>query len=363
MENKKPYIFKCKSCGGNLIFSPKEQALSCPHCRSISTFDIDKNVVKKPYIQDFDNQPVLESGISSLTCTSCGAHMNMLNGEISGQCPFCGTGNIILKEDIKGLKPDECIPFTIEAADAESSFKKWIKKKWFVPNDLKKQAKADNTKGIYSPCYAFNAQSYSTYSGVLGKHYTTYVGTGKNRRAVIRTRFFNISGDINKDFIDVMTECSPHFDQKVLDKLRPFSLDKRAVYDKSFLSGFSADSYDKDLNTGWKDSAQKMDKELKTAILSKYSYDVVQSLNVNTKYSNILYSYMLLPVYTSGFKYNQKIYNFFVNGNTGRTFGAVPRSPVKIFFAVLFAIALIVATLLLIQNFSPEYFDADMKLL
>jgi hypothetical protein len=62
---------------------------------------------------------------------------------------------------------------------------------------------------------------------------------------------------------------------------------------------------------------------------------------------------MLLPVYVSGYKFKEKIFNFFVNGNSGKTYGQVPRSPVKIFFAVLAAAALIIAAMLLFKNIAP----------
>ena len=354
--DKKPYIFKCQNCGANKVFSPKHQTLLCPHCGTKTTFEIYNNFQKKPYYQNQENSIIPESDTEILTCTSCGANLNMIKGEISKKCPFCGTGNIVVKENMKGLKPDECVPFTIEPFEAESSFKNWLKKKWFIPNELKRKAKAKkveakNMKGIYSPCYAFDSGTFSTYSGVLGKHYTTTVGSGKNRRTVTKTRYFRIKGQLDKNFIDVMTECSPHFNQKVLDKIRPFTLEKRANYDKSFLSGFSADSYDKDLNTGWNDTKYKIDSEIKRAILSKYSYDVVQSLNVDTSYSDIKYSYMLLPVYVSGFRFKEKIYNFFVNGNTGKTYGKVPRSPIKIAIAILIGVAIVVGGLLLYNNY------------
>jgi hypothetical protein len=59
---------------------------------------------------------------------------------------------------------------------------------------------------------------------------------------------------------------------------------------------------------------------------------------------------MLLPVYVSGYKFRDKIFSFFVNGNTGKTFGQVPRSPIKILLAVLAAAAIAVAALLLFNN-------------
>lgn len=350
-----PYIFKCENCGAHKVFSPKNQALLCPHCGGLTQIEINKNVYKKPLSQADEGAdlPTLASAeeIEVLSCSSCGASLNMLRGEISGTCPFCGTGNIISKENIKGLKPDECVPFTIEPRDAEQSFKNWIKRKWFVPGRLKREARAGQIKGVYSPCYAFDTLSRSTYRGVLGKKYVTYVGSGKNRRAVVKIRYFPISGKLDKQFFDVMAECSPHFDRKTLDTIRPFAMTRRAVYDKSYLSGFSADSGNINLHQGWLVAKSAIDRQIKTAILSGYSYDVVQSLDIKTIYDDLKYSYMLLPVYLSSYKFKDKVYSFFVNGNTGKTAGKVPRSPIKILFAVLAAAAILIGALLLYNNF------------
>lgn len=345
----KPYIYKCSQCGAHKVFSPKKQALECPHCGSATEIVFDRNVSKKPYAEGLS--PEIDQSVEIMSCSECGARLNMLAGEISGVCPFCGAGNIISMEEAKGLKPDECVPFEIESEDAESNFKKWLLKKWFVPNELKKRARVEKIRGVYSPVYAFDVMSRSSYSGVLGKHYTRYVGSGKNRRAVVETRYFSISGNLDHQFNDIMTEGSPHFDQKVLNKLRPFDLGNRTKYDKSFLSGFWADTSDKDLDQGWRDCKAMADDEIKRRILSRYSYDVIQSLNIRTNYDDIRYSYMLLPLYVSSYSFKDKVYSFFVNGCTGKIFGKVPRSPVKILFAVLGAAALIVAALLLGQHF------------
>lgn len=345
----KAYIFKCPQCGAHKVYSPKKQALECKHCSSLTQIAADREVFKKPYMAGLALE--VDPGTEIQGCLSCGARLNMLAGEISGVCPFCGVGNIVSVEGSEGLKPDECVPFAIENEDAERNFKKWLLKKWFVPNELKKKARIEKIRGVYSPVFAFDAFSSSTYTGVLGKHYTTYVGSGKNRRAVVRTRYFPISGSLSLQHNDIMTECSPHFDQKVLNRLRPFDLRSRAKYDKGFLSGFWADSADKDLDQGWQDCKAIADDETKRQILSRYSYDVVKSLNINTTYEDIKYSYMLLPLYVSSYSFKDKVFSFFVNGCTGKIFGKVPRSPVKILLAVLGALALMLAAFLLGQHF------------
>lgn len=355
MSNITPYIFKCENCGAYKVFSPKNQALLCRHCGTLSQIEINRNVFKKPISQgdDIDAAGQAQTDeIEVLMCSSCGAALSMLKGEISGSCPFCGTGNVVPKENIKGLKPDECVPFTIEPQDAEKSFNNWIRRKWFVPNRLKKEAKAGNIKGVYSPCYSFDTSSRSSYRGVLGKRYTTYVGSGKNRRAVVKVKYFPISGNLDKEFYDVMAECSPHFDQRTLDRIRPFTLAKRAVYEKSFLSGFSADTANVSLSQGWLVAKSAIDSQIKSAILSRYSYDIIQSLDISTAYDDLKYSYMLVPVYLSSYKFKDKIYSFFVNGNTGKTAGKVPRSPIKILLAILGAVAVCVGAYLLYNYFS-----------
>lgn len=346
------YIFKCPNCGANLVFSPKNQSLLCRHCGSGLSFAMEINRAKKPLHSEAKEEGVIgDNGVTVCSCSGCGAQTNVINGEIASDCPFCGATNITRKENIKGMVPDSCIPFTVEADEAESFFKKWLLKKWFIPTALKKRVRAGEIRGVYSPCYSFDADTFSSYSGVLGKHYTVYTGSGKNRRAVIRTRYFNISGSLDKNFTDVMIECSPHFDQKVLNRLKPFDMEKRYVYDKGFLSGFAADQYNKELAQGWCEAKYTIDGDIKRAILCKYSYDVVQSLDVDSSYAEIKYSYMLLPVYVSNYTFRQKLYNFFVNGNTGKTYGFVPRSPLKILRAVLISAAFVAAVILLFKRY------------
>ena len=49
----------------------------------------------------------------------------------------------------------------------------------------------------------------------------------------------------------------------------------------------------------------------------------------------------MIPVYVGNFSFKRKVYNFFVNGTTGKTYGKYPKSGLKIGTLVLLAAAII----------------------
>jgi len=68
----------------------------------------------------------------------------------------------------------------------------------------------------------------------------------------------------------------------------------------------------------------------------------------------IRYAIVLLPVWISAFKYNNKIYRFLVNGSTGEVVGDSPYSKVKLAIAwTLSTIAFLTITFLVFnENYS-----------
>ena len=80
---------------------------------------------------------------------------------------------------------------------------------------------------------------------------------------------------------------------------------------------------------------------VRTAILARYDYDVIDYLNVNTSCENITYKYLLLPVYVGATRWKKKVYNFFVNGRNGKVAGKMPLSPLKILGVVVLGLAVV----------------------
>ena len=329
-EEKETKIVKCPNCGGSLIFSPEAQKLVCEHCGSEVDIEANRDVRPVDFLtgaakgEDWGNETVV------YRCNNCGAKEILAKTDISRICPFCGTTNVVASDELPGERPTAVVPFSVNEDGARTAFRKWLKKKWFTPNALKKGVKTDRFNGVYNACFVYDANTVSQYSGTLGRYYTTTVGTGKNRRTVTKIRYFYVSGTYQQGFENFLIEASPHLTQKIANDLKPYSYEQAALYDEKFLSGFSASGYDEDVNVCWGRAKTGMDEIIRRGILSQYHADVVQSLNVSTGYYQVRYKYLLLPVWFCNFKFRKKKYDFFVNGTTAKVAGKVPRSPVKI---------------------------------
>ncbi|MDD5018591.1 MAG: hypothetical protein PHO15_10905, partial [Eubacteriales bacterium] len=75
----------------------------------------------------------------------------------------------------------------------------------------------------------------------------------------------------------------------------------------------------------------------------KRGCDVVGTVNVCTNYTDIKYKHMLLPVWISSYQFRGKVYNFFVNGQTGEVQGSSPKSALKISIIAVIIAAVIAA--------------------
>lgn len=347
-KEKETEVYKCKSCGSNMMFFPKQGSLGCLHCGTKEDFSKDSNVVPMDFLTN--NKTGSSSAWNETVvyrCNNCGAKEIISKYEIAKACPFCGTSNIVITDELPGLKPNAVLPFKIDIEDAKKSFKAWIKRDFLAPNKLKKWAETDQIKGLYSPCFSFNTNTFSSYNGKLGQYY--YVSNGKTQQRKIR--YFNISGKFDFSFNDILIECGPKLTQNVVEKLKPFLTNQSYKYDKRFLSGFAATSYDKNAEVSFEEAKGIMKQLIERKILAKYTYDVVSYLNVSTSYNDIRFTYLLLPVYICNYTYNNKVYNFYINGTNGKIFGKKPRSGLKIAGLLLGAAAIIGAIAFVIFKF------------
>ena len=68
----------------------------------------------------------------------------------------------------------------------------------------------------------------------------------------------------------------------------------------------------------------------------------MRNLKVETVFSGLTYKYLLLPVWISSYKYKDKVYQFMVNGQTGKVSGKTPISIPKVIITIA-GIILIIA--------------------
>ena len=350
-EEKETEVYKCPSCGANLEFDPDEQILKCDHCGHRQAFEASHIVQLVDFMTGERPKNTWGDETKVYRCNNCGSTEILSATEIAKTCPFCGTTNIVETDELPGIRPTAVLPFLFGEEKAKEYFTRWIKKRWFIPNKLKKAKLRSDYNGVYSPAWVYDADTMSSYEGRLGEHYTVTVGSGKNRRTETRTRWYRVSGVHYSTFKDLIIEASPYLTQAEVNALKPFRMDVGVEYDKRYLAGFSASHYERDVDACWPDACREMEAVIRREILGKYHADVVDYLNVNSGYHDVKFKYLLLPVYICNYFFEKKNYRFYVNGCTGKVTGKVPRSPAKIAAFSAAVLAVIVAIIFLCEYF------------
>ena len=351
--------FPCKDCGADLKFAPGKDALKCPYCGAENEIP-DADVV----VEELDFHAYLAQlragqetyDVVTARCTNCGAQTTLDEHITSDECPFCGSSIVHEKASTRMIKPQAVLPFKIADKQARESFSGWIKGLWFAPNKLKDYARREGgLNGMYIPHWTYDTNTRTAYTGQRGEHYyvtETYRTSEGNTatRQVQKTRWYPASGVVHNTFDDVLVVASDSLPRKYMVKLEPWDLDAVASYSDAYLSGFRTESYTVDLESGFGIAAQRMEPVIDNTIRRDIGGDVQQIWSKDTKYFDITFKHLLLPVWISAYRYRDKVYRFMVNARTGQVSGERPWSWIKITLAVLLAILVIAIIYLLTQE-------------
>lgn len=335
---------KCPSCGGVMDFDPATGGLSCPYCGHVEA------IVKKPEqpesaqeLNYFEAENVENCnwGVEKKTvlCQACGAESVYDALEISSVCPFCGSNQVMEAADQKTMAPGGVVPFQVTDENASRLFKSWIKKRWFCPKLAKESAKAKHFKGVYLPYWTFDAKTTSEYKADYGKE--RRVKRGEETETVVD--WYPIKGVYRENFDDELVCATTNHNQSMLNGIEPYRTADNKSYKPEYVAGFAAERYAVGVKEGWEMAKEslhnKLSDNIRGIIKKEKNADRVRNLHFNTRYTDITYKYLLLPVWISSYKYKDKVYQFMVNGQTGKVSGKTPISIPKVIITVVAVIA------------------------
>ncbi|MEN8152563.1 MAG: hypothetical protein ABFR75_00945 [Acidobacteriota bacterium] len=357
MEGKIPEIkekqYKCKSCGGILEYDPEASSLKCPFCGKINKIKKGKGKIEEEgyleYLKKAEKEEVYEEK-RSVKCDSCGSEFGIRPEIISTECPFCATPIVFSGKSKKTIRPKAVQPFKISEREAKDFFKKWVKSRWFAPSELKELAFIDEKiTGIYLPYWTFDANTVSYYTGDRGDNYTTNQSysafeNGKNvtkTRSVTHTKWTSASGVIFNPFDDVLVPASRTLPEKFTNGLEPWNLKSMVPYKEEYLSGFTAESYQLEVDEGFVLAKKKMSSIIWDLVRKDIGGDKQKVYEVKTNYDKIKFKHVLLPLWISSYRFDNKVFRFVINAVTGEIRGERPWSWIKILLFIMSVIAII----------------------
>lgn len=347
VDTKEETDKKCPQCGGVLDFDPATGNLKCPYCDYEEAIKVQEETPKKAKELDLyeaEHTANRDWGVETKTvlCKACGAESIYDALQTSAVCPFCGSNQVMDANDQDTIAPGGVVPFQISDKQASELFKKWIGKKWFCPKLAKESAKPKSFKGIYLPYWTFDSNTFSSYHGEYGIDKTTTNSKGESRTT---TSWYRTSGNYHEFIDDELVLASKNHDMNMLRRIEPFDTENNKSYKPEYIAGFVAERYSLGLKDAWgKGMAsikRKLEKHISTEIKNEHRADRVRNLNINTDFQDVTYKYLLLPIWISNFKYNDKVYQFMVNGQTGKVAGKTPLSIPKIIITVVAILAIL----------------------
>ena len=348
---------KCPACGGTLDFDPKTGALLCSYCGAVVEIETDTPLRAEEL--DFDEAEIVGScdwGAEKrvVICKSCGAETIYDAATVSGECPYCGSNQVMEAGDTKTMAPGGVCPFKLTEEDAGGRFLGWLKKKLFCPSAAKKSAKAGKMRGVYLPYWTFDTDTDSSYTARYGRQ--RVVKRGKSTHVV--TDWYHTSGTYHEFINDELVSGTERHDEAMLSGVAPFDTENNVAYKPEYVAGFASERYSVGLKAAWERAKRFIKDRLTGRITAKIKHDhhadLVSNLNVKTVYRNITYKYLMLPVWMSSFVYKGKVYHFMVNGQTGKVSGKAPISPLRVAIAIFIGIVIVGLLAVLVLGGDPE---------
>ena len=347
--------FPCKQCGAQLTYDAATRSMACTHCGSreavaVAPAQAALAIREIPLEQGMQlAMRGLGAPVTTVQCNTCGATVNVGQGERTAKCAFCGSQSVLqVQTNDSAIRPESLVPFSIAKEAANSKFGEWLGGLWLRPNDLKKMAKVQEMGGLYVPYWTFNAHVASQWTAQRGWYYyeTEYYTTQENgqtvqrERQVQRTRWEPAWGN-RQDFHQNVLVCAGRgLPPDLADKMTSFDVRQLVPYQPNYLAGWRAEQYSLDLMPGWQQGMQKIADMQQSRCGRDVSGDTHQSLSVQNTYSAVTFKHVLLPIWIAVYRYHDKPYQFLVNGQTGEVIGKAPWSIVKITLLVLLILAI-----------------------
>ncbi len=335
-------IIKCTNCSGALTYDAATGKMLCKYCGANFLVE-DINVEDK--VGD-----TIECDM--LTCTTCGAELSMSTVETASFCAYCGQPTIVFDRVGVIRKPKKIIPFSVTKSQAVDNIRKRFKKGFFIPEEIK-NFEVERVTGIYIPYWLYDVYYYDkqTIQSKSGKHtYTHY-------------------REAEADFKSLTVDASSNFANESSQRLEPYDTDGMKEFNEAYLSGFYADNYDQ--------SGQELEKLAISRCQSLFDSEMKASVSgsektieaSNPKCQVKGYEYAMLPAWFMTMRYEDKPYTMIVNGQTGKTVGAVPIQKKKVISVFLALLAIFAAVCIplgmlifdaLLSNIGDELVDILM---
>ena len=335
--------YQCPACTGPLHFDSTTGKLVCDYCGSAyEVADIEAQYAQKQQKADAaaasdekkaaarrakaaGEDPVWSeaeaSGLSSYSCTTCGAELVCDATTAATTCPYCGNPTVLGGKLSGKLKPEYILPFKMDKNAAIAQLTKYYKGKAFLPKAFKSQNHIAEIQGVYVPFWLFDAEADArgSYDGQVSESHRE----GDYR--VTTTQHYDVRREGTATFARVPVDGSSKMPDEHMDSIEPFDYSDLKPFSTAYLPGFLADRYDEDDKKCAARVLTRMKNSTAAALHDTLGgYTGVQTLSEQLDPRTLEPHYALLPVWMLHTRWKEQDFLFAMNGQTGTINGDFP---------------------------------------
>ena len=339
--------YKCPACGGALSFDPSEQNLKCPYCDTefevASLLELDEALKEeRPSDLTWESQPEGQwteeekQNLRSFVCNSCGGEIVGDINTAATRCPYCDNPVVMAGQFTGDLRPDLVVPFKLSKEQAKAALSQFLNKKPLLPKLFKSQNRIESIQGIYVPFWLFDtdAEANIRYKATRVHHWSD------SNYNYTRTSFYSLFRAGTIRFENVPVDGSSKLSNDLMESVEPYDMTQAVDFQTAYLAGYLADKYD----VSAEDSKPRANERIRSSTESSFASTTAGYVTVIPESTNIRLSdgrvrYGLLPVWILTTRWQDKVFTFAMNGQTGKMVGNLPIDW-KLFWLYLLSIGL-----------------------
>lgn len=321
--------FKCVNCGGNVVYDPKNGNMLCASCNSVNS------------------EEIVKQG-DSYSCPSCGGKLKVNEFTSATKCEYCGAYNIIDEKITYPYGPDLVLPFRFTKDQATELLRKEFKDKLFCPNDFLSQRTLENLEGDYVPFWMYSYATHAVWDGIGTKVRTWISGNTE----YTETSKYQVYREMNINFKQIPVDASIKMPDNIMDIMEPYEYDQLERFEPKYMSGFEAETYNQTPDVLEPRAKQKAENDTAAWLQSSMKgYDSLTPSRREVLHRPTAREFAMMPVWKYVYRYHRKDYEYYINGQTGKVYGKLPKSAGKIIFSGTALFAVLVLFMKVLQYF------------